>query len=296
MAHSRPCCSRRWRGRARSRCAPAEPASCCETPSAPPRWRRASGRRAGRGRVGQRAGEGRTELLSGSAPTARTPRRVPELDAARANSPRRSVRGSSGCSRARRRWARRWDDADVVIEGDPELQLAVRFALFHLMASVAETGEAAVGARGLSGPRLPRPRVLGQRRLRAAVPRGHASAQRPGRCSSTASAGSPAARAAARASAARAPASPGSRRRPASTSRRPHALDRHGRADRRSAPASSRSTSSPTSPGRPPATSTGPATRRSLPRPGARAASSRRPATGRRGSASTRTGEATSTA
>jgi trehalose/maltose hydrolase-like predicted phosphorylase len=38
-----------------------------------------------------------------------------------------------------------------VIEGDPELQLAVRFALFHLMASVADTGEAAVGARGLSG-------------------------------------------------------------------------------------------------------------------------------------------------
>lgn len=49
-------------------------------------------------------------------------------------------------------WARRWEDADVVIEGDPELQLAVRFALFHLMASVADSGEAAVGARGLSGP------------------------------------------------------------------------------------------------------------------------------------------------
>ena len=38
-----------------------------------------------------------------------------------------------------------------MIEGDPELQLAIRFALFHLMASVADAGEAAVGARGLSG-------------------------------------------------------------------------------------------------------------------------------------------------
>ena len=36
--------------------------------------------------------------------------------------------------------------------GDPELTRAVRLALFHLMASVADSGEAAVGARGLSGP------------------------------------------------------------------------------------------------------------------------------------------------
>jgi trehalose/maltose hydrolase-like predicted phosphorylase/hydroxymethylpyrimidine pyrophosphatase-like HAD family hydrolase len=49
-------------------------------------------------------------------------------------------------------WARRWEEADVVIEGDQELQRAVRFTLFHLMASVADEGEAAVGARGLSGP------------------------------------------------------------------------------------------------------------------------------------------------
>lgn len=49
-------------------------------------------------------------------------------------------------------WAGRWEDADVEIDGDPELQLAVRVALFHLIASVADTGEAAVGARGLSGP------------------------------------------------------------------------------------------------------------------------------------------------
>jgi trehalose/maltose hydrolase-like predicted phosphorylase len=51
----------------------------------------------------------------------------------------------------RHAWARRWETADVIIEGDPELQQAVRFALFHLMASVPDRGEAAVGARGISG-------------------------------------------------------------------------------------------------------------------------------------------------
>ena len=49
-------------------------------------------------------------------------------------------------------WAARWEEADVVIEGDPALQRDVRFALYHLMGSVADSGEAAVGARGLSGP------------------------------------------------------------------------------------------------------------------------------------------------
>ena len=52
----------------------------------------------------------------------------------------------------REAWGRRWDEADVRIEGDEALQRAVRFALFHLMASVAYGGEAAVGAPGLSGP------------------------------------------------------------------------------------------------------------------------------------------------
>jgi trehalose/maltose hydrolase-like predicted phosphorylase len=49
-------------------------------------------------------------------------------------------------------WAARWRDAEVIIEGDPETQLAARFALFHLMASVPTSGEAPVGARGLTGP------------------------------------------------------------------------------------------------------------------------------------------------
>jgi trehalose/maltose hydrolase-like predicted phosphorylase len=49
-------------------------------------------------------------------------------------------------------WAGRWEAADVVVDGDAELTHAVRFALFHLMASVADDGEAAVGARGVAGP------------------------------------------------------------------------------------------------------------------------------------------------
>jgi hypothetical protein len=51
----------------------------------------------------------------------------------------------------RRAWARRWEDADILLEGDDALQRAIRFSLFHLMGSVADTGEAAVGARGLTG-------------------------------------------------------------------------------------------------------------------------------------------------
>lgn len=51
----------------------------------------------------------------------------------------------------RRLWAARWDDADVSVEGDAGLQLAVRLMLFHLMGSVGDRGEAAVGARGITG-------------------------------------------------------------------------------------------------------------------------------------------------
>jgi trehalose/maltose hydrolase-like predicted phosphorylase len=49
-------------------------------------------------------------------------------------------------------WASRWAEADVEVVGNPELTSSVRLALFHLMSSVASSGEAAVGARGLTGP------------------------------------------------------------------------------------------------------------------------------------------------
>ncbi len=51
----------------------------------------------------------------------------------------------------RRAWAERWEGSDVRIEGDPQLQLGVRVALFHLIGCAAERGEAPVGARGLTG-------------------------------------------------------------------------------------------------------------------------------------------------
>jgi len=58
----------------------------------------------------------------------------------------------------RRAWSQRWAEADVSIPGDPDAQLALRFALFQLRvnAGSARDGshgdELAVGARGLSGP------------------------------------------------------------------------------------------------------------------------------------------------
>jgi trehalose/maltose hydrolase-like predicted phosphorylase len=54
-------------------------------------------------------------------------------------------------ARHRRAWAARWEHADIQIEGDDALQRATRVGLFHLIGSVADYGEAAVGARGLTG-------------------------------------------------------------------------------------------------------------------------------------------------
>ena len=51
----------------------------------------------------------------------------------------------------RTEWARRWGDAEVTIAGDPEMELAARFAVFHLLNAASDIGEAAVGARGLTG-------------------------------------------------------------------------------------------------------------------------------------------------
>ena len=48
-------------------------------------------------------------------------------------------------------WAQRWEAVDVQIGGDPEAELALRFALFQLWCAVKAHGELAVGARGLSG-------------------------------------------------------------------------------------------------------------------------------------------------
>ncbi|MGI8460198.1 MAG: glycoside hydrolase family 65 protein [Solirubrobacterales bacterium] len=44
-----------------------------------------------------------------------------------------------------------WDRSDVEIDGDPELQQAVRFALFHTLQSAARSEQRGIGAKGLTG-------------------------------------------------------------------------------------------------------------------------------------------------
>ena len=63
----------------------------------------------------------------------------------------RVVSTSTAIMEQQRRWAERWRAADVRIEGDDDLQRAVRFAAYHLI-SVAnpEDERASIGARGLS--------------------------------------------------------------------------------------------------------------------------------------------------
>ena len=44
-----------------------------------------------------------------------------------------------------------WDRADVELEGDAELQQAVRFALFHILQAGARAEQRAIPAKGLTG-------------------------------------------------------------------------------------------------------------------------------------------------
>jgi kojibiose phosphorylase len=48
-------------------------------------------------------------------------------------------------------WEQRWRAAEVVVEGDPDAQRALRFALYHLMSAGDTSGVASIGARGLTG-------------------------------------------------------------------------------------------------------------------------------------------------
>ena len=51
----------------------------------------------------------------------------------------------------RRAMAARWRHAGVWIDGSPSDELAARFAVFHLLGTAADSGESAVGPRGLTG-------------------------------------------------------------------------------------------------------------------------------------------------
>ncbi len=48
-------------------------------------------------------------------------------------------------------WEKRWRRAEVVIEGDPDAQKALNFALYHLVSAGESSGCASIGARGLTG-------------------------------------------------------------------------------------------------------------------------------------------------
>ena len=45
-----------------------------------------------------------------------------------------------------------WDRADVQVDGDPEVQQAVRFGLFHVLQAGARADDVAIPAKGLTGP------------------------------------------------------------------------------------------------------------------------------------------------
>lgn len=49
-------------------------------------------------------------------------------------------------------WAEHWSASDIVIEGDDEAQVALRFAMYHLISSADPTrNDISIGARGLTG-------------------------------------------------------------------------------------------------------------------------------------------------
>ncbi len=80
--------------------------------------------------------------------------RLPGASAARALQAQARALGFDGLVEEQRaEWAARWADAGITIEGDPEMDRAVRFALFQLMAHEVERGESAIGARGVTGPK-----------------------------------------------------------------------------------------------------------------------------------------------
>ena len=75
-----------------------------------------------------------------------------DIDVARHRAREATTVGVSTLHRRHREaWAQRWSDAHIDIRGDDELLRNIRFSLFQLMGAVGTEGEAALGARGLSG-------------------------------------------------------------------------------------------------------------------------------------------------
>ncbi len=83
--------------------------------------------------------------------TART--RTPSPDVARRALARAQELGFDELlARHRAAWEERWRDADLVVEGDDAAQRALRFSIFHLIATGHPTNDrVSIGARGLGG-------------------------------------------------------------------------------------------------------------------------------------------------
>src|SRR5207302_101703 len=61
--------------------------------------------------------------------------------------------GWDGLLRAQREYLDAfWERADVEVEGDEQLQQAVRFGLYHVLQSAARAEQRAIAAKGLTGP------------------------------------------------------------------------------------------------------------------------------------------------
>jgi alpha,alpha-trehalose phosphorylase len=61
--------------------------------------------------------------------------------------------GWDGLAAAQRGYLKRfWSRADVQLEGDAEIQQAIRFALFHVLQAAARAEQRAIPAKGLTGP------------------------------------------------------------------------------------------------------------------------------------------------
>jgi trehalose/maltose hydrolase-like predicted phosphorylase len=97
-------------------------------------------------------GSGETRRLERVVAVRASSRRVPAEAAARSLLAEAAEAGFERLlAEQRSAWASRWADADIRIEGDPDMQRAVRFALFELMAHAPDRGEAGIGARGVTG-------------------------------------------------------------------------------------------------------------------------------------------------
>jgi trehalose/maltose hydrolase-like predicted phosphorylase len=101
--------------------------------------------------LGHRQGDGRVRRVAG---VARAVLGLPADGDAEAALARAEVTGMAGIrARHRAAWRERWEDADVVVDGDPDAQQTLRFALYHLISSGdPESDAVSVGARGLTGP------------------------------------------------------------------------------------------------------------------------------------------------